>query len=152
MPVRDISRSSLRFFVPGWWLEGTSWQLLELHSQLLFDSLEEGGRNQCPPRRVVGWNLGRCRKVHSVLLEGQTWTWSLGPEIAHRPRDPWNSAGSSQGGESPSKPLLETSLQTLKWKMRPKTGSSNTSWTWARSSPKSAQLDKSLIPSQLDIS
>ena len=54
MSIRDISRSSLRFFAPGWWLEGTSWQLLELHSQLLFGSLEEGGGKSVPSQDGCG--------------------------------------------------------------------------------------------------
>lgn len=115
---------------------------------------------QCPPRRAAGRSLGRWRKVHSVLLEDQTWTQSLGPEIAPRPRDPWNPAGSCQGRVSPSRPLLESSLQALKQKGGPKTGFSEHSalqlgqrqaGTWTKSSPKSAQPKKSLIPSQLEI-
>ena len=143
------------FFTPGWWLEAPSWHLQKLHSQFLFGSLEE---EQCPPRRVARWGRLRCSKVHSVLLEGQIHIQSLGPEIAPRSRDPLESWSVNSGGESLSRLLLELSLQALKWKMRPKTGSFNTelcigadaSWTWARSSPKPAQLENSLIPSQLE--
>lgn len=43
MFIRGVSRVSLWLFAPGWWLEGPSWQLQKLHSQLLFGSLEEVG-------------------------------------------------------------------------------------------------------------
>ena len=109
---------------------------------------------------LPGGSLGRCRKFHRVLLEGQTWTGSLGSEIAPCPRDPWNSARSSQGGESPGRPVLEASFWVRKGKMGPHMGFSDTKlwnwvdkgWIWTRSCPKSAWLEKSLISSQLQIS
>lgn len=86
-----------------------------------------------------------------MLLEGQIHIQSLGPEIAPCSRDPLESWSVNSGGESLSRLLLKLSLQALKWKMRPTTGSSNTvlcigaeaSWTWARSSPKPAQFENS---------
>lgn len=92
-----------------------------------------------------------------MLLEGQIHIQGLGPEIAPRSRDPLESRSVNSGGESLSRLLLEASLQALKWKMKPKTGSSDTAlcigadanWTRARSSPKPARLENSLIPSQL---
>ena len=106
--------------------------LQKLHSQLLFAALEEGV-DQCPPRRVSGPSLGRWEKVHNVLLEDQTWTWSLSPEIAPYSRDPWNSAGSSRGLERLRRPLPEASSLALKWTMGNNTGSSeHTLWNWGR--------------------
>lgn len=148
----------LGFSPPGGGWRVLPGKLWEPHSQLLFAFLEE--RGSVPSRegcRVKPWQV---RKVHSALLEDQTWTRSLGPEIALCPRDAWNSAGSSQGGERPRRPLPEAPSQALKWEMGPRTGpfEHNALELWQKQagtwtgSPKSAQLQESLMPGQLEIS
>lgn len=122
------------------------------------------------------WFLGEVGEGSSALpgglpgeasagaVQSQCAPWRPNTRTESRPRSssslqrPLESCSVISGGESLSRLLLELSLQALKWKMRPKTGSSNTafcigadaSWTYARSSPKPARLENSLIPSQLE--
>lgn len=159
MSVWCISRGSLQFFAPGWWWEGPF--LMCSRSYIPSCCLPPWRKgDQCPPKRIVGWSFGRWKKVHSVLLEDQTWTPSLSSKIALCPRDPWNFAGSLQEGESPAGhcPTLphrlwngrwglgHAALNTMLWKWGRQPG------TWKRDSLNSAQLEKSLIPSQLETS
>lgn len=117
----DVSQEApFGFFAPGWWLEGPC--LMCSRSCIPSCCLPPWRKgDRCPPKRTAGWSFGRREKVHSVLLEDQTWTPSLSSKIATCPRDPWNFAGSLQEGESPSGPQPEASSQALKLKVRPRT-------------------------------
>lgn len=158
MYVECVSRGSLQLFTPGWWLEGPSWHVLEAAFPAVVYRLG-GRRDQCPPRSVLGWSLGRWKTVHSVLLEDQTWTQSLSPEIAPSSRDPWNSAGSPQGWRAWAA-TLGSFLIGSEMEMGPGTGSSeHMLWHWARDNvgPRQGVLQtqpslKSQIPSKLEIS
>jgi hypothetical protein len=100
MFIRGVSRVSLWLFAPGWWLEGPSWQLQKLRSQLLFGSWGKWGRGAVPSQEGCRVRPPQVQYNHSVRLGGQTPVRSLGPEVAPRSRDPWNPAVSSQEGRA----------------------------------------------------
>lgn len=97
--------------------------------------------------------------VPCVFLKDQTWTRILGPEIAPCPREPWNSAGSSQGRESQRRRLLEPSVLALKW--RPRTGCSEQkapklwqrqAWDADKDFCTAREFEKVSVPSLLGVS
>lgn len=114
-----MARSSLQSSDLG----GGGWVLLA-HSRrhilsccLPQQTQEEGGSVPSQEGVRIKPSLVLC-----ALLKDQTWTRILGPEIAPCPREPWNSAGSSQARASQRRRPLEPSVLALKW--RPRTGCS----------------------------